>query len=418
MSLNSRDVITYIKEFTLVEGENINLFEDIPSTEVEHVEINKMKIQRFVNEFWTSKQRQASPLHEVSYRACFKPQLPRFFINLLTEEGDYDPFSGRGTTVVEAGMLGRKIISNDINPLSQILTMPRFFVPDIKTVAERLNKIPYKKDARAEIDLSMFYHHETEGEIVSLKNYLIERSLAKKEDPVDSWIRMVATNRLTGHSPGFFSVYTLPPNQAVTPDRQIKINTNRNQKPEYRDTKKLIIKKTKSLIRKLKKTEIKNLYNAGRDSLHLTKDARNTSEIPDESISLTVTSPPFLDVVQYDKDNWLRCWFNNIDAKKIAKNITMSKTIDEWSAVMQYVFLELYRITKKGGWVAFEVGEVKGGKIKLDEYVVPLGITAGFSCVGILVNLQEFTKTSNIWGVKNNKSGTNTNRIVMFIKDS
>ncbi len=25
----------------------------------------------FVNEFWTSKQRAAHPLHEVSYRACF-----------------------------------------------------------------------------------------------------------------------------------------------------------------------------------------------------------------------------------------------------------------------------------------------------------------------------------------------------------
>lgn len=417
MTLNCQDVITYIKEFTL-EGENINLFEDASSTEVEYVEINKMKIPRFVNEFWTSKQRQASSLHEVSYRACFKPQLPRFFINLLTKKGDkvYDPFSGRGTTVIEAGILGRNIVSNDINPLSQILTMPRFFVPNIKAVIERLDQIPYIKSARADLDLSMFYHPETEAEIVSLKNYLKQKSLKKQQDPLDSWIKMVATNRLTGHSPGFFSVYTLPPNQAVTPDRQIKINTDRNQKPEYRDTKKLIIKKSKSLIRKLKKIEIKNLYNAGKSGLYLTKDARNTSEIPDESICLTVTSPPFLDVVQYDKDNWLRCWFNGIDAEEIAKNITMSKTIDEWSAVMQDVFLELYRITKKGGWVAFEVGEVKGGKIKLDEHVVPLGLNAGFNCVGILVNLQEFTKTSNIWGVKNNKSGTNTNRIVLFNK--
>jgi len=27
----------------------------------------------YINEFWTSGQRQASPLHEISYRACFKP---------------------------------------------------------------------------------------------------------------------------------------------------------------------------------------------------------------------------------------------------------------------------------------------------------------------------------------------------------
>lgn len=417
MALSYLDVIKYIEEFTL-EDENTSLFGD-SATKVDYVEIDNAKIRRFVNEFWTSKQRQASALHEVSYRACFKPQLPRFFINLLTEEGDtvYDPFSGRGTTVLEAGMLGRNVVSNDINPLSRILTLPRFHVPEIKAVVQRLKEIPYDQEARGDIDLSMFYHPDTEAEIVSLKNYLKQRALEHREDPLDAWIRMVATNRLTGHSSGFFSVYTLPPNQAVTPDRQIKINADRNQKPEYRDTKKLILKKSKSLIRNLTKPEIENLNHAGRNALYFTEDARNTSAIPDGSISLTVTSPPFLDVVQYDKDNWLRCWFNNIDAEEIASQITMSKTIEEWSSVMQEVFLELYRITKRGGWVAFEVGEVKGGKVKLDEYVVPLGLKAGFHCLGILVNLQEFTKTSNIWGVSNNKSGTNTNRIVMFVKE-
>src|SRR5271170_6958601 len=57
----------------------------------------------FVNEFWTSKQRAASRLHEISYRACFKPQLPRFFIERLTAPGEvvYDPFMGRGTTLLE-----------------------------------------------------------------------------------------------------------------------------------------------------------------------------------------------------------------------------------------------------------------------------------------------------------------------------
>src|SRR6187401_2778738 len=59
-------------------------------------------VETLVNEFWTSKQRAASSLHEVSYRACFKPQLPRFFIDRFTNIGDvvYDPFMGRGTTVI------------------------------------------------------------------------------------------------------------------------------------------------------------------------------------------------------------------------------------------------------------------------------------------------------------------------------
>ncbi|GAQ24369.1 DNA methyltransferase [Tepidanaerobacter syntrophicus] len=408
MSHSPRDAARYIKDFVLTS-----------KTKTEYININGNKIPVYTNEFWTSKQRQASSIHEISYRACFKPQLPRFFINLLTQEGDivYDPFSGRGTTAIEAGILGRNIVSNDINPLSRILTLPRFFVPNVIEVKERLENITYDTKLRADIDLSMFYHPKTEAEIVSLKNYLKQRESEKKEDIVDLWIRMVATNRLTGHSPGFFSVYTLPPNQAVTAERQQLINAKRNQKPEYRDTKKLIMKKTKSLIRNIKEQEILNLRKTGNSALFLSEDARRTPQIPNESVSLTVTSPPFLDVVQYDSDNWLRCWFNGIDAKKVANTITMSKNIQEWSCVMEEVFYELYRITKKGGWVAFEVGEVKGGKIKLDEYVVPLGQKAGFCCQGILINLQEFTKTSNIWGIGNNKSGTNTNRIVLFVKD-
>jgi DNA methylase len=64
----------------------------------------RVEVPTYVNEFWTSKQRAAHSLHEISYRACFKPQLPRFFIQRLTAPGDrvYDPFMGRGTTLLEA----------------------------------------------------------------------------------------------------------------------------------------------------------------------------------------------------------------------------------------------------------------------------------------------------------------------------
>ena len=70
----------------------------------------------------------------------------------------------------------------------------------------------------------MFYHPDTEKEIVSLRAYLLNRKSGCRDDMIDRWIAMVATNRLTGHSKGFFSVYTLPPNQAVSPKSQQRIN--------------------------------------------------------------------------------------------------------------------------------------------------------------------------------------------------
>jgi hypothetical protein len=133
-------------------------------------------------------------------------------------------------------------------------------------------------------------------------------------------------------------------------------------------------------------------------------------------VQLTVTSPPFLDIVQYNEDNWLRCWFNGLNDKEIGGRITMARTVEAWSDVMGAVFTELYRITRPGGYVAFEVGEVRKRSIRLEEHVVPLGISAGFACECVQINQQSFTKTSNIWGVDNMASGTNTNRIVIFSK--
>jgi len=400
---------------TLFQNEEV----DNNSTVIESIKIKNIEVKKYINEFWTAKQRQANSIHEVSYRACFKPQLPRFFITNLTKENDfvYDPFLGRGTTIIEAGLLNRQVIGNDVNPLSKILSESRFLIPKMIDLVNYLEKIPFQRDIKADIDLSMFYYPDTESEIVSLRNYILEKEKNNKLTKLDKWIRMVATNRLTGHSKGFFSVYTMPPNQAVSQKRQIKINEKRNQKPEYRNVKKLIIRKTISLIKDISILQRKTLKQIHNTAIFLNNDARETKTIPDNFVQLTVTSPPFLNIVQYAKDNWLRGWFNGINIQEIEKKITMSKTIEQWTDVMQKVFNELYRITKKKGHVAFEVGEVKNGEIKLDEYVVPLGINSGFTPIGIIINNQEFTKTANIWGVKNNNKGTNSNRIVLLKKE-
>jgi DNA modification methylase len=413
--MTTKELHTHLTEFTLNCSSNSSLKR---KTEKDYFDAGGVKVPRFINEFWTSKQRQNNPIHEVSYRACFKAELPRFFIMLLTKEKDvvYDPFAGRGTTIIEAALLNRNIIANDINPLSNIFFKPRLFIPLYEEVEARLHKIKFKDGLKADIDLSMFYHPDTESEIVSLRNYLIRKKKNEEEDFIDGWIRMIATNRLTGHSKNFFSVYTLPPNQAVTPERQKKINKQRNQKPEYKDVKYIILKKSRDLTSGINKKLIDQLKRIGTKSKLLNEDARFTPNIKNNSVHLTVTSPPFLDIVNYAEDNWLRCWFNNIDAAEVARNITITKKLDEWVKIMSEVFLELYRVTKRGGYVAFEVGEVRKGKIKLDEHIAPVGIKSGFECIGVVINFQDFTKTANIWGISNNAFGTNTNRIVLFRK--
>ena len=263
-------------------------------------------------------------------------------------------------------------------------------------------------------DLLVFYHPETLQGIASLKKYLRQRQQSKALDAVDEWIALVSLNRLTGHSTGFFSVYTLPPNQAVSAQSQRKINERRQQRPAKRDVVRIILKKSRQLLNDLDRSSRDRLAQAARRSLLLTHPAEDTPEIATNSVALIVTSPPFLNVVQYADDNWLRCWFLGIDPKSI--KLTVPKKLAEWQRAMTKVFKELSRVLKPGGHIAFEVGEVNGGKTKLEEAVLPCGVAGGLEPLLVLINDQQFTKTANCWGVDNMAKGTNTNRIVVFSK--
>jgi hypothetical protein len=375
-----------------------------------------LEVPTYVNEYWTARQRQASSLHEVSYRACFKPQLPRFFIERLTAPGDrvYDPFMGRGTTPIEAALLGRVPVGCDVNPLSLTFTRPRLRPPELRDVEARLGEIPLDDHDEFPEDLLVFYHADSLRQICSLKKYLLRRRAEGSFDPLDDWIALVALNRLTGHSSGFFSVYTLPPNQAVSVKSQRKINEKRQQTPPPRNVPKIILKKSRQLLGDVTAAVRDTLRSVAGQALFVTSQSHQTPQIPSGSIDLVVTSPPFLDVVQYAADNWLRCWFLGIDPKSV--NITVPRKLDQWQTAMSAVFRELSRVLKPGGHVAFEVGEVHGGRTKLEEAVLPCGVEAKLEPLLVVINDQEFTKTANCWGVDNMSKGTNTNRIVVFRK--
>ena len=367
-------------------------------------------IPYFINEFWTAGQRKAHAIHEISYRACFKAQLPEFFISRLTRRGDvvFDPFMGRGTTPVQAALMGRIAYGNDINPLSELLTRPRLRPVTLTKIAEALAAVDWSRGVIARDDILAFYHPETLRKLEALRLWIDEQKKQSTElvDPVVDWIRMVAINRLSGHSPGFFSGRSMPPNQAVSVKAQLKINAKLGIDPPERDVAAVILKKSKSLLR---------------DGSVLVEAAHEMRtgpawdiRIPDNTVDLVVTSPPFLDIVHYAADNWLRCWFAGIDPAAV--KIDMHRTEQAWQQMVRRVLAEQSRILRPGGYVAFEVGEVRNGKVLLERLVWRAAEGLPFDRLGVMVNDQRFTKTANCWGVDNGKKGTNTNRIVLLQK--
>ena len=360
-------------------------------------------------EFWTNKQRQGHSLNEISYRACFKPQLPQYFIDRYSKEGDVvlDPFMGRGTTPIQSALNGRIAYGSDINPLSEILTSSRLSPPCQESVIERFRQIP--KDAvisKDDEDLLVFYHPQTLQHLLGLKKWFIERSEAGDITSEDKWIRMVVASRLSGHSPGFLSVKTMPPNQTISVKQQRKINEKHGRTPEKKDVLDIVLRKSKSLLRSGTLPSSFFLQHKLRCC-----GATNLDYIEAGEVDLIITSPPFMNVVDYAQDNWLRCWFMGIDEKNIA--FDSHSSVEGWKSFVREVFKEFSRVIKHEGYVAFEVGEVKNGSINLEKKVIEAIEGLPFVVEEVLINRQEFTKTSNCWGVNNNESGTNTNRIVV-----
>jgi hypothetical protein len=143
-----------------------------------------------------------------------------------------------------------------------------------------------------------------------------------------------------------------------------------------------------------------------------TCEASQTKEIKEETIDLVVTSPPFLNIVQYAKDNWLRCWFAGIDVDAV--QIAMHPKVEAWQSMIHDTLREQARILRPGGHVAFEVGEVRNGRVLLEKVVWQAAAGLPFDRLAVMVNQQEFTKTANCWGVQNNAKGTNSNRIILL----
>ncbi|MGC8469997.1 MAG: site-specific DNA-methyltransferase, partial [Acetobacteraceae bacterium] len=182
---------------------------------------------------------------------------------------------------------------------------------------------------------------------------------------------------MTGHSPGFFSVYTLPPNQATSVANQRRINARRAQVPPERDVAALILAKTRALLRD------------GPPPAHppawlAVGSACDLARVAPASVALVATSPPFLDVVQYAQDNWLRGWFAGIDAATVA--IPLHRSEAGWERMVRSCLAALARVVRPQGHVAFEVGEVRGGRVLLERAVWRAAKELPFARLGVLVN--------------------------------
>ncbi|TGJ99573.1 site-specific DNA-methyltransferase [Leptospira semungkisensis] len=375
--------------------------------------VRKKERKILTGEFWTSKQRQAHPIHYVvSYRASFKPELPSFFMGkyLGNKRGVvFDPFGGRGTTSVQANLEGHTAIHNDISPMSLFLARARQYVPSLEKLEKTLFSLDLKKklpEEKEDSDLLHFYHKDTLREIKNFK-----KILANEDSPELRYLGLTALSRLHGHSNGFFSVYSFP-QISIPPLAQKKNNEKKGMVPDYREIQPRIFQKMK---RDLKEILPPFYHEYSSRNIYTNNSSLDLLDLSENAVDLVVTSPPFLDKVNYEEDNWLRYWFLDIQLEKDQKP-SIFATLAGWCEFIQGTLSELSRVVKPGGVVVMEVGEVRKGKtvFNLDEYVIRCAENTGLVWENTYINDQKFTKLANCWNVSNNEKGTNSNRCVVF----
>ena len=142
---------------------------------------------------WADK-RDTDSLHTLcSYLGAFPPSLARYFINYFTDENEivFDPFSGRGTTILESRLLNRNSFGSDLNPIAIALSRAKSQTLNKKDIISRIERLKdyfdyalYLPEAQAETDdIHLIFHQGTIAQLCYLKDKLLGSS-----DKIDQFL--------------------------------------------------------------------------------------------------------------------------------------------------------------------------------------------------------------------------------------
>lgn len=255
-----------------------------------------------------------NPLHSLCpYFAMFPEGFVREHVEKLSAEGDYvfDPFSGRGTTLLESLILNRRAAAMDINPVAYCVSAAKANVPPLERILSRVTTMEkqYLNADRRSLEserraLPAFFrrafYHTTLRQILFLR-----RELGWRNNREDRFITALVLGSLHGEndkSPSYFS-NQMPRTISTKPRYSLKYWRERNLWPRKREVFRIL------LSRAVHRLSSDAPLGSGLVRLG---DARKAAEaFPElnEKINLIITSPPYLNVTNYEEDQWLRLWF-------------------------------------------------------------------------------------------------------------
>ena len=380
------------------------------------------------------------------YPATFPAPIPKFLVGLLSEPEDivFDPFGGKGTTAIEALKQRRSFIYNDLNP--HAVSIVTCLLDAIGQEEEAILEI-IERDKKAFVSTNLsgndqVYTGKNEEEICSRLPKNIKQELTKRniKQEVVFWFHtdtMQELLRLYDYIEGFQGVEHgirklafLSILKGVCSQRGHFSYVTDNCRPNemkyynvitaYIDMLDRIQRACQDFIRQYrvlnKANDLKEI--SARCHIH-SGDAKDCSYIPDNSIDLIITSPPYLCAQDYiltmrlndfffPEDGFKELPFQEIGPRRLR---TRPGIAESYFTDMDQVLKELYRVLKRDGYFCLIIGEGQGKVskgINVVDRVMQNAADVGFE--------QICRNTRNISFKINRNGGVNKEELILYKK--
>jgi hypothetical protein len=294
------------------------------------------------------------PLHKLSpYVGGFPAQLARFFILNLTDPGEtvFDPFSGRGTTLFESLLCDRDGLASDAFEYAYVLSrakahplsydeFDRYLKGQLKR-AEKINNRGWRLLDNE--DLRVFFSDHTLDQLLRLREVL-----RADESAEAMFTKAVICGVLHGPSKMFLSAPQKDQTSSTVEYVRRYLADNDIERPRRDIYASAMNKAGRSFLTSLPSRR-GDVYRA--DSREL--------PVGDKTAQLIVTSPPYLSVLDYSWNNWLRLWWLGCDRQEERSKLILSGREDVYRDFMRASVAEMYRVLKDDSAAVIVVGDVK-----------------------------------------------------------
>ncbi|ARV11724.1 restriction endonuclease [Gilvibacter sp. SZ-19] len=373
---------------------------------------------------WADKS-DSDPLHALcSYLGAFPPSLAKYFIKYFTDENDlvFDPFSGRGTTILESRLLNRNSIGSDLNPIALALCKAKSHKLNKKDIIERINELEsdydyalYLPEAQSESDeIHLIFHQATLAQLCYLKDTLLISKNAIDEFLIGAILGIMHGGERKDGTSGYLSI-SMPNTFSMSPEYVRRFVQTKELNRVKRNVFDILKEKVERVFSKHKSPK-KESYILECDAKEISKSEKLKKHIG--KVDLILTSPPYLGIVNYAKQNWIRSWFLDSDPIEISEKLDDDLNINQWVQFSKKTLFEFKKMLKPDGVAVFVIGDVARSK----NSVIPLA--RDFSLMvkenKLFKNVWVFSdyiegvdKTTRIWGETRGKA-TATDRIVIL----